>query len=51
MAKRRIEYKVIMVDTNPKDIENVLNYHALDRWHVVGTVHEDRVILEREKTS
>jgi hypothetical protein len=47
--KRRLEYKVITLDANPIWAENSLNELAQDRWHVVGTYFENRVILEREK--
>lgn len=47
--QRRVEYKVVILQPGPAYAEEQLNKLAEDRWHVVGTVHEDRVILEREK--
>ena len=43
------EYKVIILDPSPEDAEEQLNKLVIDRWEVVCSYCEDRIILKREK--
>lgn len=43
------EYKVIMLDPAPDDAEEQLAELVAQRWEVVCSYYEDRIILKREK--